>query len=103
MMRFISINETLVPGAPSLTQLLGMEDAFVTPAAYIFQSFLSHNHPVVPFCLLVCMLMLSVIVILQVGQKAEQGARNPNAPAGLFFQHAGHRFVISFTIMNGMI
>ncbi|KAK2645378.1 hypothetical protein Ddye_020573 [Dipteronia dyeriana] len=27
----------------------------------------------------------------KVGKKVEQGARSPSAPAGLFFQHAGHR------------
>ncbi|GER37115.1 WD-repeat protein [Striga asiatica] len=33
----------------------------------------------------------AAVLCVQVGQKEETGSNNPTAPAGLFFQHAGHR------------
>lgn len=38
-----------------------------------------------------------ILYVLQVGKKVEHGSRSPSSPAGLFFQHAGHRFATAFS------
>jgi hypothetical protein len=52
--------------------------------------------------LLAC--VLYVFLFLQVGKKTERPTRAPSSPAGLFFQHAGHRFVPdSFLLENSSL
>lgn len=65
---------------------------------HTFASLLLNSNSVASLvcCLREVLLFLAINVQMQVGKKVEQGARSPSAPAGLFFQHAGHRYVTTY-------